>query len=460
MAKERLELAEMLGNLLADDLFFKLDQRLSSPNMFSIMKMEYQKTNYNSLLAYLLNPHENHGLEDRFLRLFLARALDSSPLEASIPTEGLSPIPYETVAEAILDWDRLDVLSADLRETMVFTDYPLGDEGRTVDLAIWNEQYGFALYVENLVAPKEGWRRYHGNERRRLKSHSQEYLLDLYRQWASEDAATQYQILPVFISMGDMTPDERFLTRVLGYDWMGDALGKYLDAPTLSSHSRILIKDFIEHLKRELSRELDKDLYRDLSTVSDLYGSVISRLHDHVVECSGCDSEDDLIVAFHDIYRRHRECIDALWLFTDSREFSILKEVEKEINGLGFSDDLVLIGESSTLSGYSRAWIKSGADGGTEKEYSPLAEVYFSASIGCCGIFVYREPLRGMVNKIWMVAQELAEERDLALERRRPTSRNFHLVKIVYDAYNPLDIARDFVRLFQMLNDIVEIVSP
>ncbi|MBU1239340.1 PD-(D/E)XK nuclease family protein, partial [Myxococcota bacterium] len=363
MGKERTELAEMLGNLLADELFFKLDRRLSSPNMFSILKMEYQKSNYNSLLAYLLNPHENHGMEDRFLRLFLARSLDSRSLEENIPTEGLSPIPYERVQEAILDWDRLDVLSADLRETVVFTDYPLGDEGRTVDIAIWNEQYGFALYVENLVAPKEGWRRYHGGERRVIKSHSQEYLLDLYRQWASEDAATQYQILPVFISMGDMIPDERYLTRILKYDWMGDALARYLQEPTLSSHSQILMKDFIEHLQRELPRSLDKDLYNDLSTISDLYGPVISRLHDHVVECSGCENEDELIVAFHDIYRRHRECMDALWLFTDSMEFSIIKEVEKEIRGMEFDDQLVIINTGSTLSGFSSKWMKPPRDG-------------------------------------------------------------------------------------------------
>jgi PD-(D/E)XK nuclease superfamily len=461
MAKERNELGQMLGNMIADNNFFMLDQRLSTPNMFSILKMEYQKPNYNSLLAYLLNPHENHGLEDRFLRMFLSNAMAAKSIEDAIPTSGLSPIPYETVTETILNWDQLDILSADLRETMVCADYPLGDEGRTVDICIWNDSYSFVVYIENFISVKEGWRRYHGTAKTKDKSHAREYLLDLYKQWASDDSDLEYQILPVFMTMGEMIPDEQYLTRILGYEWMVDVLKPFLNGSNISPHARILMEDLIEFLKREMPQSLDLELHNELTLLSDHYGPVICRLYDHITECRGCENENELIVAYHDIYRRHKKTMDILWLFTDSQKYEILDEIEKEIKGLGFDDELILTRTASTISGISKSWIPKEKESTLySEEHQPLAEVYFSGSVGCCGIFIYREPSFGMVNKIWMVAQELAEERDLELAPRKPNSRNFHLAKVIYDGFNTLDIARDFVRYYQLLNDIIEELTP
>ncbi|MBU1243821.1 PD-(D/E)XK nuclease family protein [Myxococcota bacterium] len=452
--KERTELELMLGNMLADPVFFQVDQRLRAPNLFSIFSMEYQKSRYSSLLAYFLNPNENHGLEDSFLRQFLSHALKSMPAAADKDPDSLSPIPYAKVKESILDWDQLDVLSADLRETMVTTDYPLGEEGRTVDICIWNEPYSFAVYVENLIVPKEGWRRYHGSGMRSQKSLTGEYVLDLYRRWASDQNPQPYQILPVSLRLGSLRSAEQHVTRQLEYPWMIDVLNTLVKSPTVASHTRLLITDFIEHLRCAYPEFLEMHgLTHQLSQLVDQYGPAICRLFDHVAECSGCDSDDDLITAYHDIYRRHRACVEALWLHADSVSYPLLTEIRGQIEAMRFDEDMVLYQTASSLSGTCKRWMEETPRNGDEEVRAP-AEIYFSASVGSCGIFVYQEPSRGMVDKIWFVAREIAEEMEMELSEHTPTSRNFHLAKKYYDAFSPIEIARDFIRFYKLMDDI------
>ena len=71
---------------------------------------------------------------------------------------GISPIPYEAVAEAKLDWDLMDVRCADLRETIVTTEFHLSASDAKVDICLYNDSYGFAVYVENRLAPRDAWR--------------------------------------------------------------------------------------------------------------------------------------------------------------------------------------------------------------------------------------------------------------------------------------------------------------
>ncbi|MBN2722519.1 MAG: PD-(D/E)XK nuclease family protein [Deltaproteobacteria bacterium] len=460
--KIRDELSGMLGSLLGDSSFLEVDRRLKSPNIFSILRMQYRKSIYNSLLAYILNPHENHGLEDNFLRLFISKALQSSPLKKEVDMQ-LSPIPYEKVSESILDWDKLDILSADLRETMVVTDYPLGDEGRTVDLCIWNEPYSFAIYVENMVSARDSWKKYHGSGEKYAKSLANEYLLDLYKRWGDESGDMQYKILPVFLTNSGEKPGEVHLTRVLDYSWMIDELEPFLLFPTISSHAKMLLSDFVEHLKREQAEKLDPEFYSKLNYLTDIYGVVISRMHDHIMECNGCDTEEDLIIAYHDIYRRHSDTIDTLWLYSDSKTFPVVKQIRDEIDSLKHDEQMSVFQTPSTISASHQSWITlEGTDTHGKKVSSEsfLAEVYFSASIGSCGIFVYQEPTRGMIDRIWMKAQEISEEMDIELYPRKVLSRNFHLVKKTYDTFNSLDIARDFIRFYRMLEEVFSEVLP
>jgi hypothetical protein len=177
--KERHELEIMLGNMLADPVFFHVDQRLRAPNLFSIFAMQYQKSRYSSLLAYFLNPNENHGLEDNFLRMFLARALDAVPPEPDAPTETLSPIPYAKVNESILDWDRLDISPPSCGKPCV--DEIRWERAGARSTSASGTSLTVLLCMSKSPDSKRRLARYHGSGMQSGRSIAGEYLLDLYR---------------------------------------------------------------------------------------------------------------------------------------------------------------------------------------------------------------------------------------------------------------------------------------
>ncbi len=450
--KERNELASMLGRMLADKNFFQLDQKVRAPNMFSILHMEHNRSAYTNVLAYLLNPNENHGLEDAFLRVFLARALQASePAEGEDPPD-ISPIPYDKVREALMDWDELDALSADLRETMVVTNYPLGSTGYTADICIWNDAYSFVIYVENFIVPRSGWGRYHGTGEKVVRSRMEQYVLEMYREWAGgDDEEDSYSILPVFMAPDGELPSERYVTRTLDYQWMTEILETLSEGPTVTSHARTIINDFCELLRRRLPERLDPyGMGTVLDSLYQEFGPVIARLYDHVAECKGCDTDDELIIAYHDVYRRHRHTIDTLWQYVDTRRYPIIDEVAFELANVLDPNRYHLFMTSSTVSLVGHRWLPEDAKA-DENVKAPL-EVYFSASTGVAGIIMYQDWDSVMARRILAYIEENAEEHSVELLRSRPSPANFHISKKFYKVFVPIDIAADLMRYFELVD--------
>jgi hypothetical protein len=188
-----------LGALLGEPAFARLDQELGEPNLFAILSTDEPSASVNAFLAWLLNPNAGHGLEDAFLRAFLVEAASHPAPAVAPPAEGVSPIPYAAVTEKLLAWDLMDIRCADLRETNVTTDFRLSAVDSRVDICLWNDSYGFAIYVENRLAPKDAWRRGSSDHEHPWEHRTEEYLLDLYHQWALPEAG-DYQILQVFMA--------------------------------------------------------------------------------------------------------------------------------------------------------------------------------------------------------------------------------------------------------------------
>lgn len=109
----------------------KLDQITAYLNRFNpirVMRMEGMEIRHSAILAWLLDPIENHGLEDAFLRAFLAQALRG--------TEHLS-------------LTALDVSQADLR------DAEIQREKRNIDLFVSSPSNGWAFIIENKFHSKQ-----------------------------------------------------------------------------------------------------------------------------------------------------------------------------------------------------------------------------------------------------------------------------------------------------------------
>ncbi len=434
-----------LGRLLSDFDFMELDFRLKDPNVFSLFQMEYVEPKLSSFLAWLLDPNGGHGLEDQFLRRFLAAALAGPPPDPTPPGEGVSPIPYEAVRARLLQWDIMDVMSADLRDTAVTTRLRRRADGGPIDICLWNEAYNFVVYVENRVVPRHAWHVMHGAGRPRRTHESERYLLDLYSQWGSEDAGG-YDILPVFLGLGETAPGEKHCFHRVDYTWMPPFLEALMHRAT--EPARPLIQGFCDRLKLEMPDVLDDALHRQLQELRERYGEVVCRLVEHVSSCSGCE-DDDLLVAFHDVYRRHREAVDYLLHFVESHPMQetagLTEAVRAALPGAG----LLVSQGPATASFASSSWSVT-PDG------PPVAEVCASLPARNVWIQVYPEHAKATV-------ASLVEELTARLERagfpaNRP-GRLLHTVRVSARYYDELDVtamASDCVDLFKLVAEVCE----
>lgn len=438
-----------LADLLGEPAFGRVDREVREPNVFSILGAGERAASINDFLAWLLNPNAGHGLEDSFLRAFLAEAIRNPPAERGQPATGVSPIPWESLMDTVLDWDLMDVRAADLRETNVRTDFALGaGEGR-VDICLWNDSYGVAIYVENRLAPRDAWRQSQSSLGRPWAFRTEEYLLDLYHQWAQPEAGG-YEILPIFMSLDGTPAEETRVVRSIGYDWMYEHLERLRTLPTASEHARLLLRDFQSWLRREIPARLDPEgLQQDLHTLTQRYGFVISRLFDHVAEHIGED-EDDISEAFAEVYRRHKPTIDTLWRSLldqeDDRVQAVCQEVEQLLTP---EDGVVLMVLPNRLVATSAAWTVT-----DDEEQPPALEVYASTAAASCGVLAYSRLLGSRLDELWRRASDLADTRGETLSAKHHSKLNFHLAKSLYVDVDPGAMAADFVRYCRFLNEL------
>ncbi len=82
MDKSELEVAYM--NFISDNDVSKLELILDKPNIFHALKIIQQEIRHSNFLAWLLNPKENHGLGELFLKRFLREVLVSNKVNISL----------------------------------------------------------------------------------------------------------------------------------------------------------------------------------------------------------------------------------------------------------------------------------------------------------------------------------------------------------------------------------------
>ena len=120
-------LVRALHRLRESDALRDLEARLAAQNAFNLFDaigVSTQELRHSDFLAFLLRPHEAHGLGDAFLKWFLETALSQSPAP---------PLSLATLHE----WDLSD---AHIRR-----------EGEHIDLFITSAKNGLAVIVENKI---------------------------------------------------------------------------------------------------------------------------------------------------------------------------------------------------------------------------------------------------------------------------------------------------------------------
>ncbi len=120
-----------LFTLENDTAFQQLNQEVNSFNTLKILKLENHEIRHSNILAWLLNPKENHTLRDYFLRKMIEHLI--------LIDENSDNLQYHTVC---------GILNQSLMESHVYREVKT-NQNRYIDLLIVNQQLKTVLLIEN-----------------------------------------------------------------------------------------------------------------------------------------------------------------------------------------------------------------------------------------------------------------------------------------------------------------------
>lgn len=114
---ENVALRRKLDAFLVDNAELEaLNSRLGAFNIFRVLRVERAEIRHSNVLAWLLNPNENHGLGDRFLRRFLSRLLmENESVQVSLTPARVELMEFADT-EVLREWNRIDIFVRSRKE--------------------------------------------------------------------------------------------------------------------------------------------------------------------------------------------------------------------------------------------------------------------------------------------------------------------------------------------------------
>lgn len=210
----------------------QIEGHLSRFNPIRVMRMERMEIRHSAILAWLLDPSESHGLDDKFLKAFLGEAL-----------RGQSHLGEPTA---------LDIARADLRDTIVRREW------QNIDIFIHSARNGWGFVVEN-----------------KYDSTQHEEQLSKYLERIRVGLGAQVEgllVRGIFLTLHNEEPaDNRYVP--INYQTICQFLPRFVrqESHLLTSEVRTFLLHYIEILEeevgmsaeREKMEKLAKQLYRE-----------------------------------------------------------------------------------------------------------------------------------------------------------------------------------------------------
>lgn len=174
-------------------------------NIFTILKSDFFEIRHSNMLAWLLNPNENHGFGDKFLKKVLFEASDSS-------VNKISPFNIELTD---------------------FSDVSVYREKYHIDILIVSDTNKLVVAVENKVKSGE-----HDNQLNR-------YAKILDEQYAHFD-----MILIYLTPDGTDASSDKWVN--MGYGFIQEQLDSLLKNYSIPDKNKIYINDYITTIRRNI----------------------------------------------------------------------------------------------------------------------------------------------------------------------------------------------------------------
>lgn len=228
-----------LTDLIRDiNVFDKLSERVDKPNIFSILRISRTEIRHSNMLAWLLDPNQNHNLGDAFLHRFIGQI---------------------DVDDSLL----LKYLVSDLYSFQVYREDKFNQ--CPIDILLVSKQNKLVIAIENKVGAAE-----------HTGGNSKESQLTVYKNGIKEKYKDGYEYIFIFLTPdGDFPTDDDWT--VMTYEDILNALESTYSSKSsqLKEENRILINNYITIIKNEIimDNELEaicQEIYKKHGAALDL----------------------------------------------------------------------------------------------------------------------------------------------------------------------------------------------
>ena len=209
-------------NLIKDNDFHDLEKKMGKQEIslwHIINKLKRDENSYSDFLAYFMNPDENHGIEERFLKKFLFTVVKSeNELVGNIKT-ALHPI---------------DIEMSSFKEVNVYREYNFSEYGR-IDILIEDMDNNFLILLENKLYSKEG------------KNQTNRYWEAANKKFDPTKYSDKNRILLFLSPDGLNAENENFIN--ISYQVLVDTVKELLEENNMPSETHRILTNYMKNLK-------------------------------------------------------------------------------------------------------------------------------------------------------------------------------------------------------------------
>jgi len=229
---------EALRNFLIDiDCLDELLPWSGKFNIFDVLKASRTEIRHSNMLAWLLDPNENHGIGDLFLRLMLQRLVHNDR------------------------GGRYDVFRMLLQDNYSFTVYR---EWKNIDILLISDEEKALIAIENKVGSHE-----HSNQ------------LNRYREILQSEFPAYRQAF-VFLTPEGEKPSDAVNWDIMTYGDIVELLDEVLERDELHSDVRLMIQNYAAIIRRDIVE--DRQLIEICNKIYNKHRKALDLIYEHRID--------------------------------------------------------------------------------------------------------------------------------------------------------------------------------
>lgn len=224
-----------------------LDNWKDDVNIFDVLKATNTEIRHSNILAWLLDPNENHGIGDSFLKEFITKIVQRC-------SEGMC--------------NPFDVLLQD------FYTYQIYREANHMDIVLFSKEEKTAIIIENKIWSSES-------------SHQ----LNTYLEQSRLEYGDCTCLLYVFLTPEgyDSSNPEKWVS--LPYEDVINALESAVKEKRIASEVSLIVKNYINIVRKKIMKERDEELWKICNEIYNKHRTALRLIFENINIDNSADSE-------------------------------------------------------------------------------------------------------------------------------------------------------------------------